>query len=93
MCIAVAKGAKEGETFKSYIDFLSNGYIPPDAREWLDHVRMKGNEASHEISIILMEDAQLLMQLVEIVLKMVYEFTEMVRQKVAKMEDAGGVNV
>jgi hypothetical protein len=51
MNIAVSKGAKEGLQFIKYVEFLSdNHYVPPDAKDWVDHIRKKGNEATHEIS-------------------------------------------
>lgn len=53
MNIAVSKGAMEGLNFKEYVDFLSDkGFIPPDGKEWVDHIRNKGNEATHQIAIM-----------------------------------------
>ena len=52
MHLAVDKGAKSGQTFVSYVDFLANeGYVPPGGREWVDHIRQMGNQANHEISL------------------------------------------
>jgi len=48
MSIAVAQGAKEGQSFLSYVEYLANaGYVPPNGRHWVDHIRTKGNEANH----------------------------------------------
>lgn len=48
MHVAVAKGASEGKKFVEYVDHLAaTGYIPPDGRKWVDHVRKVG-EATNE---------------------------------------------
>jgi Domain of unknown function (DUF4145) len=50
MHIAVEKSAKPGLSFLEYVTFLSDkGYVPPDGKHWVDHIRRKGNEATHEI--------------------------------------------
>jgi hypothetical protein len=37
MHVGVEKGAPEGESFLSYVKYLlDNGYVPPDARDWID---------------------------------------------------------
>ena len=48
MHIAVEQGAKEGETFAKYIDYLDNNhYIPPNGKDWVDFIRKSGNVANH----------------------------------------------
>jgi hypothetical protein len=75
MHIAVAKGADEGKKFIEYVEYLSaKGYVPPDAKSWVDHIRTKGNEANHEIVIMSEEAAKDLIAFVEMLLKLVYEF-------------------
>jgi hypothetical protein len=75
MHIAVQKGAAVGETFVSYVQFLADHhYIPPDAVSWVDHIREKGNEANHEISIMKKEDAETLLSFIAMLLKVIYEF-------------------
>ncbi len=75
MAIAVSKGAKTGESFKSYVQFIcDNNYVPPDAKEWVDKIREKGNEANHEIAIMSEKDAKEIIDFVEMILKLVYEF-------------------
>jgi len=50
MNVAAAQGAPPGGSFQSYVTFLStNGYVPPNATGWVDHIREKGKEATHEI--------------------------------------------
>jgi len=82
MNIAVEKGAKEGLSFQQYVEYLdSQHYIPPDGKEWVDHIREKGNEANHEIKIMEKEDAEDLITFIEMLLKFIYEFPNKVKQK------------
>lgn len=82
MNIAVAKGAKEGLSFVSYIEYLAEkGYIPPDGKEWVDHIRKKGNQANHEISIMNQGDAEELIDFLEMLLKFIFEFPALVAVK------------
>ena len=75
MNIAVAQGAAEGLKFIEYVDHLSSaGYIPPNGRGWVDHIRKKGNEATHEIALMQQKDAEELIAFTEMLLKFVYEF-------------------
>ena len=75
MNIAVAQGAKAGLSFVEYVDYLSNqGYVPPNGRSWVDHIRNKGNEATHEIALMTREDANELISFAEMLLKFIYEF-------------------
>lgn len=75
MNVAVDKGAPEGESFIGYIDYLdSKGYVPPDGRGWVDHIRKKSNEANHEIALMSRNDAQELITFLAMLLKLMYEF-------------------
>ncbi len=75
MNIAVNKNADEGKRFIEYVEYLSNeGYIPPDGKIWVDHIRKKGNEATHEIEVMKKEDAEDLIAFSEMLLKFIYEF-------------------
>jgi hypothetical protein len=75
MNIAVAQGDKAGESFLHYVEYLSKqGYIPPNGRGWVDHIRKKGNEANHEIVIMSQNDANELILFLEMLLKFIYEF-------------------
>ena len=85
MHIAVAKGATPGGTFASYVDYLvSNHFTPPDAKDWVDHIRTQGNEATHEITIMKKEDAEELVSFLEMLLKFLYEFPAAMRKKHGK---------
>ena len=82
MNIAVSKGAEEGNKFINYVNFLSDkNYIPPDGEDWVDHIRKKGNEATHEISIMKREDATELITFIEMLLKFIYEFPASIKRK------------
>ena len=82
MNIAVSKGAEEGLKFIEYVEYLSNKhFIPPDGKDWVDHIRTKGNEATHEISIMKKEDAEELITFIEMLLKFIYEFPATIKSK------------
>jgi hypothetical protein len=84
MNIAVSKGAAEGLHFIEYVNYLSDhGYLPPDGKEWVDQIRTKGNEATHEIKIMNRTDAEELITFVGMLLKFIYEFPAMIRNKAA----------
>ncbi|SRR6266513_1420834 len=75
MHIAVEQGAKAGDSFLSYVDYLANkGFVPPNGRGWVDHIRNKGNEANHEIKLMGDKDAAELIAFLEMLLKFIYEF-------------------
>jgi hypothetical protein len=79
MNIAVSKGAAEGQSFAQYIEYLAaKGYIPPDGKHWVDHIRKKGNEATHQIAVMSEDDAKDLLILTEMLLRFVFEFPAMV---------------
>ena len=75
MHIAVEKGAKAGDTFISYIDHLqAKGYIPPDGREWVDYIRRRSNDANHDVIEFTPEDAAALIELTQMLLRIICEF-------------------
>ncbi len=83
MNIAVSKGAKEGLSFAEYVKYLSDkNYVPPGGEEWVDHIRKKGNEATHEIIIMKKEDAEELIIFIEMLLKFIYEFPNRMKRKI-----------
>lgn len=80
--IAVSKGADEGNSFESYVEYLSNkGYIPPDGKDWVNRIRNKSNEANHEIKLMGKEDAEELISFVEMLLKFIYEYPTRIEEK------------
>ena len=82
MNIVVSKGAKEGLTFAAYVDYLaSKGYVPPEGKENLVHIKDKGNDANHEIAIMKEEDAKDLIDFLEMVLKFIYAFPAKLKKR------------
>lgn len=82
MHIAVEKGAKPGESFKKYVEYLAaKGYIPPDGKEWVDHIKDKGNEANHEIVLMSQEEAKDLITFLQMLLLFIYDFPNKVKAK------------
>jgi hypothetical protein len=50
MHIAVDKGASEGKSFASYIDYLAKeGYVTPPMEPWVKLIKDHGNMANHEL--------------------------------------------
>ncbi len=79
MNIAVSQGANGELKFVEYVNFLSEkGYIPPNGKQWVDHIRKKGNEATHEILLMKPDDAREILMFTEMLLKFIYEFPAMV---------------
>jgi hypothetical protein len=75
MHIAVEKGAAKDKSFQFYVEYLASaGYVPPDGKGWVDHIRAKGNEATHEIVVTQEADAKELLSFLEMLLRFVYEF-------------------
>lgn len=73
MHIAVDCGAEEGKKFIEYVDFLdTNSYIPKNCKEWVDIIRNKGNEATHEIVIFNQTDAKQIINFLEIIINVIY---------------------
>lgn len=75
MHIAVDLKAAEGLNFLQYVEYLAaQGYVPPNGKAWVDHIRKKGNEANHEIVLMRKQDSEELIDFVEMLLKFIYEF-------------------
>lgn len=73
--LAVSQGAAPGKNFLDYVQYLAaNGFVPPNGKGWVDHIRKKGNEATHEIIEMTTEDAKDLVSFLEMLLKFIYEF-------------------
>lgn len=50
MHVAVDKGAAEGESFASYIDYLEKqGYVTPPMRGWVKLIKDHGNDSTHKL--------------------------------------------
>jgi hypothetical protein len=88
MHVAVEKGALKGKSFIDYVDYLANNnYIPPDGREWVDHIRSKSNEANHEILIMDLKDSDDLISFTEMLLRLVYEFRHRLKKNIKSSDN------
>ncbi|MDC0002851.1 DUF4145 domain-containing protein [Porticoccaceae bacterium] len=75
MNIGVKQGAEEGKPFIHYVNYLAEqGFIPPNGKGWVDHIRKKGNEATHEIALMSKPDYEDLIAFSEMLMKFIYEF-------------------
>lgn len=75
MNVAVSQGANPNETFQSYVQFLADkGFVPPSGKGWVDHIRSKGNEATHEIPAISEADAKDILTFMEMILRLVFDY-------------------
>jgi hypothetical protein len=84
MNVAVAKGATPGKHFTVYVDFIEAQHlVPPGSKAWLDDIRDKGNEATHEIPAVARADAEEILSFVEILLKFVFEMPAQMAAKAA----------
>ena len=81
MNLAVQHGDVPGKSFVEYIGYLdSKGYVPPNGKEWIDRIRTKGNEATHEIRLIEGPEALQILTFTEMLLKFAYEFPSMLNE-------------
>jgi hypothetical protein len=79
MHIAVDLKAPENQPFIAYVQYLADaGYVPPNGKAWVDHIRKRGNEANHEIVIMTATDARELIAFSEMLLKFIYEFPKQI---------------
>ncbi len=77
MHIAVAQGAESGGSFQQYVSHLSDrGFVPPNGKHWVDHIRSKGNEANHELLHTERTEAERLLVFAAMLLRFIYEFPQ-----------------
>jgi hypothetical protein len=83
MHLAVAKGAKEGDSFKSYVEHLAaKNHIPADCKPWVEQIKDIGNEANHEVKMMKKEDAENLVLFCEMLLKILFEYPATARARI-----------
>lgn len=81
MNVAVAKGAEAGLKFVQYVQYLSdNNFVPPDGKEWVVHIKDKGNDANHKIDIVSKVDGEELLYFTEMLLTFIYAVPARFRQ-------------
>lgn len=91
MNIAVSKDARPDQSFVKYIEYLAEqGYVPPGGEGWVDHIRKRGNEATHEIRLMNDDDATELLLFAEMLLRFVYEFPARVPASTTPVQDTEG---
>lgn len=74
MNICVNLGAEEGLKFVQYVDYLDKeNYIPRGSKKWVDVIRKKGNEATHQINFLSKKDAQQMLDFCAIIITVIYE--------------------
>lgn len=74
MHIAVECGAEENLSFVKYVNYLDEeNYIPRNSKRWVDVIRNKGNETTHEIKISDEKEAMQLIKFIEIIITLIYE--------------------
>jgi hypothetical protein len=79
MNVAVSLKAKPGDSFVNYVQFLMDGgYIQPNGKHWVDHIRTKSNEANHEITLMSKDEAERLIVFVEMMFRFIYELPNLV---------------
>jgi Domain of unknown function (DUF4145) len=74
MHVAVEKGAAAGLTFVECVTSLENsGYVTPPMKNWVDRIRLHGNQAAHEISAPDKERAESTVMFTVELLRLIYE--------------------
>jgi hypothetical protein len=79
--MAVSKGDtwEKGKAFTKYVEFLAATLFAPDyTATWVDQIREKGNVATHELGAMSREDAVLLIEFIEMLLKVMFEYPKAV---------------
>lgn len=80
MHVAVDKGATSNLKFIQYIDYLeTEGYISKHNRNWVDKIRVMGNQYIHELDEATSEEANTVMIFIKQLLGNVYEMPELAR--------------
>jgi hypothetical protein len=75
MNVAMHRGAPANQSFSEYVNYLETNHITPaDSKSWVDHIRVIGNIATHEIRAVSREDAERLITFTAMLLKIAYEF-------------------
>jgi len=81
MCVAVEKGAKEGESFSGYLTYLcEKGFITDAMMGWVEIIRENGNKATHEIEKVDKGRAESTIMFTAELLRIVYEMDFMAKK-------------
>lgn len=81
MNISVSEGAKEGQSFVDYVNYLKdNNFIPPNGLKWVDEIRKHGNAANHKIILKTKNEANKILLFTEMLLKFIYELPNLIEE-------------
>ncbi len=80
--VAVHYGAKDGQSFAKYVDYLvDNGYVPANSRNWVDDIRQEGNHATHNQEAETEENAKTILDFVQMLLMINFQFNDAYKSK------------
>lgn len=74
--VAVDKGAPENQSFKAYVNYLVDNYMPKNSQKWVDSIRLCANDSTHHLEILSKKDAEQVIKFVMYLLKYIYELPE-----------------
>jgi len=78
MHVAVEKGAQEGDSFSSYIDFLADkGFVTPPMKGWVTLIKEHGNNSTHKLEKVEKERAESTVMFTGELLRLIYEMDHM----------------
>lgn len=73
MSCACDKGAKDGEPFTAYVDYITSQVLAfPAAKAAIDAIRTIGNDATHKLEFVNQADARRAMKIVTYMLNTIY---------------------
>jgi len=74
MYIGTDKGAPEGDTFLSYLDYLEQqGFITPPIKAWVDRIRQFGNLSTHNLTPPDKSRSETTFRFTMVLLRIIYE--------------------
>ena len=80
--MAVNYGAKDGQSFAKYVDYLvDNGYVPANSRNWVDDIRQEGNHATHNQEAETEGNAKTILDFVQMLLMINFQFNDAYKSK------------
>jgi hypothetical protein len=81
MHVAVEKGAKEGDTFATYLSYLEEqGFVTPPMKGWVDLIRRHGNKATHSLESPDKKRAESTLMFTAELLRLIYEMEHISKQ-------------
>lgn len=75
--LAVSQGETwaKGKPFTEYVKYLADRvFAPTYSATWLDRIRQDGNKATHELGLMRQADAMLLIEFIEMLLRVLFEY-------------------